>query len=596
MKKFLKHILKSVFSKDTVDKFGMESIQTTQGPRASDVNYDNISKNNYDGAPEDLPQLTFNRFGSVNIDDYVEYESSDRGVDGYIDLSLLSRMLVKLLRNFPEYNNAKVSDFKYTILAANEAPYINCGDGISEILAKYSKINQYKLIPITIYSKKEGYFDYKKCAIGERTAERIHLFSINYSPEEEERELDDYYIYPVSLNLDVLAPGLFFVLDDLDYNNTKPFTLSWKISNGDYVHKGDLICTVQTPFDTRSIHCKKNGYIDIVTTDIPSIRDMNTGLNLSVESSYDLYNIYQDANGLMDKYPSKVKMISDNTTGYKRTYWISLAGISDTRLEGDVYFEMDSEHGQKLYICPQYKDNKILLVVGANSKELKLSIGDQLALLFQDSLLPDQYQIGVFTLSDENVMSSHVLFDSAFEAEITPENLFRLATMNCIRWKLISISNNKTIVRGKNESFWTSINISGIAFNSACWEFEKCLKDNGIDCEPTGEEPFAVYDDDKAFEEMGNFEDDDSCYVYLMEDVANGYYKIGISKKPEYRESTLQSEKPTIELVCMKKFPNRQIALSIEAALHKTYDEKRLRGEWFSLTSSDVVALKATLS
>lgn len=386
MKKFLKHILKSVFSKDTVDKFGMESIQTTQGPRASDVNNDNISKNNYDGAPEDLPQLTFNRFGSVNIDDYVEYESSDRGVDGYIDLSLLSRMLVKLLRNLPEYNNAKVSDFKYTILAANEAPYINCGDGISEILAKYSKINQYKLIPITIYSKKEGYFDYKKCAIGERTAERIHLFSINYSPEEDERELDDYYIYPVSLNLDVLAPGLFFVLEDLDYNNTKPFTLSWQISNGDYVHKGDLICTVQTPFDTRSIHCKKNGYIDIVTTDIPSIRDMNTGLNLSVESSYDLYNIYQDANGLMDKYPSKVKMISDNTTGYKRTYWISLAGISDTRLEGDVYFEMDSEHGQKLYICPQYKDNKILLVVGANSKELKLSIGDQLALLFRKRL------------------------------------------------------------------------------------------------------------------------------------------------------------------------------------------------------------------
>ena len=89
MKKFLKHILKSVFSKDTVDKFGMESIQTTQGPRASDVNYDIISKNYYDGAPEDLPQLTFNRFGSVNIDDYVEYESSDRGVDGYIDLSLL---------------------------------------------------------------------------------------------------------------------------------------------------------------------------------------------------------------------------------------------------------------------------------------------------------------------------------------------------------------------------------------------------------------------------------------------------------------------------------------------------------------------------
>jgi hypothetical protein len=31
----------------------------------------------------------------------------------------------------------------------------------------------------------------------------------------------------------------------------------------------------------------------------------------------------------------------------------------------------------------------------------------------------------------------------------------------------------------------------------------------------------------------------DWCYVYLMKDVSNNYYKIGISKTPEYRERTL---------------------------------------------------------
>lgn len=87
----------------------------------------------------------------------------------------------------------------------------------------------------------------------------------------------------------------------------------------------------------------------------------------------------------------------------------------------------------------------------------------------------------------------------------------------------------------------------------------------------------------------------DPCYVYLMHDLKNGYHKIGISKTPKYREKTLQSEKPTIELVCSKEYPSRKIAEAIEAALHKVYEENRIRGEWFELSDSDVAILKETL-
>lgn len=87
-----------------------------------------------------------------------------------------------------------------------------------------------------------------------------------------------------------------------------------------------------------------------------------------------------------------------------------------------------------------------------------------------------------------------------------------------------------------------------------------------------------------------------SCHVYLMHDESNGFYKIGISNKPEYREHTLQSEKPTIVLVCSKEFPNRSIAEAFEAALHKVYENKRLRGEWFKLDDSDVQDLIVSLS
>ena len=85
------------------------------------------------------------------------------------------------------------------------------------------------------------------------------------------------------------------------------------------------------------------------------------------------------------------------------------------------------------------------------------------------------------------------------------------------------------------------------------------------------------------------------CYVYLMKDTSNGYYKIGISNKPEYREKTLQSEKPTIEMLACKKFPIRKIAEAIESALHNAYSQQRLRGEWFNLNEEDVAAILETL-
>jgi len=87
----------------------------------------------------------------------------------------------------------------------------------------------------------------------------------------------------------------------------------------------------------------------------------------------------------------------------------------------------------------------------------------------------------------------------------------------------------------------------------------------------------------------------DFCFVYLMHDTSNGYYKIGISNKPNYREKTLQSEKPTIEMIISKKFPIRKIAESFEKSLHDVYSEKRIRGEWFSLNENDVQHIKESL-
>jgi T5orf172 domain len=90
--------------------------------------------------------------------------------------------------------------------------------------------------------------------------------------------------------------------------------------------------------------------------------------------------------------------------------------------------------------------------------------------------------------------------------------------------------------------------------------------------------------------------ENEECYVYFMFDKKNSHYKIGISNEPEWREKTLQSEKPTIKLIAAKKFVNRRIAANIEKALHDSYSHKRKRGEWFELDKEDIEEIKITLS
>ena len=38
-----------------------------------------------------------------------------------------------------------------------------------------------------------------------------------------------------------------------------------------------------------------------------------------------------------------------------------------------------------------------------------------------------------------------------------------------------------------------------------------------------------------------------------------------------------------------------KIAMSIESALHSTYNQQRIRGEWFNLSDTDVAAIIETL-
>lgn len=78
-------------------------------------------------------------------------------------------------------------------------------------------------------------------------------------------------------------------------------------------------------------------------------------------------------------------------------------------------------------------------------------------------------------------------------------------------------------------------------------------------------------------------------HIYLMLNQIDGLFKIGRSLNPEYRERTLQSQMPSI----IKIFISPLTFQGNENKLHRIFSEKRVRGEWFRLTESDVEFIKS---
>lgn len=71
--------------------------------------------------------------------------------------------------------------------------------------------------------------------------------------------------------------------------------------------------------------------------------------------------------------------------------------------------------------------------------------------------------------------------------------------------------------------------------------------------------------------------------IYLMANRRNGLTKIGRSENPRFREATLQSEEPEIEMIA-----HWESTPKMEELLHIKFQSKRVRGEWFQLSEEDI--------
>lgn len=278
-----------------------------------------------------------------------------------------------------------------------------------------------------------------------------------------------------------------------------------------------------------------------------------------------LYDVYPDEDKLKNNYPNQIKVITDEFT--KKTLITgNLCGGNVSFRMGIVYMNLECFAG-KNYLLVTYDRKEIIL----NKKcAIHLLMGDE----------------SVITLYMENNPTR--CYNSTFQAKfpLTKHDIAKLEIEDFIRWKITN-EEGIDISQGPNMCCYEYGDYSNLTreisykiFREFVAEFNKLVRENITEYVEEHETPT---------------QQNQPCFVYLMIDTTNNFHKIGISNNPRYREHTLQSDKPTIELICAKEFPSRAIAEAFESALHKTYASKRIRGEWFNLDSSDILELKQAL-
>ena len=77
-------------------------------------------------------------------------------------------------------------------------------------------------------------------------------------------------------------------------------------------------------------------------------------------------------------------------------------------------------------------------------------------------------------------------------------------------------------------------------------------------------------------------------YIYLIQSIENGYYKIGVSKHPKKRVKQLQTGNSS-ELKLIETYQS-EYAHKVERTLQRRYSYLKKEGEWFDLSIKEDVS------
>lgn len=383
---------------------------------------------------------------------------------------------------------------------------------------------------------------------------------------------------------------------DFEAEDDSPcFRYEWKVANFSQVVKDQHICTI---IKNPNRYNRKEYKIYSPSSGIITLSLNGETKDFKCEEEIDNCNeLY-----FFSVYKNKVSLIThhylflDQEERDEFDGTISLTWETGRRLlkceEDESYLddypglEMKADAEKYIIVSLELKNSIPYIVFSVDSKKIRLSNGDSIDMQFMGI-------DGSKTVLNFPITRNHIekkvsnVYDNSFYCELSQDDISCMMNKDCVSWRVRFGKQPFMSVVGSNESIWCPKEYAGDVFRKYASQFMELIEELQNEYTIT----FSSNSNGKQTVAIN-----ETCSVYLMVDTTNGYFKIGISNDPEYREHTLQSEKPTIEKLCAKEYPNRSIASAIESALHKAYESKRLRGEWFALDADDVNAIIATLS
>ena len=348
----------------------------------------------------------------------------------------------------------------------------------------------------------------------------------------------------------------------------------WFKQDGEFIHKGDNILSFSMQNEIINHYAEKEGYLEI-------IKELSTGYfseDKNRISHNNLIYVIRDKEEHKHLFKNIPEIITDEFTGNKLIRWKTVGGnigatsIRTSSLQNDISFEFTFNT----------IDNKDYIVFSFEPSKLKLMKDDVVSFLFEDGRIIN------FIINNPSYKISQYTFQN--KVQITDNELLHFEKEKFLKWKIKSAKTSYEITGGiyyKYSSVKSMINLVFI-IQKLAKEYSELVRTEIPNYKPLIER--------ESFILSNNMTELEECYVYLMIDTINQYHKIGISNKPSWREKTLQSEKPSIELIASKKYVSRRIALSIEKAFHNTFADKRVRGEWFQLDEIEVEEIRITLT
>lgn len=354
---------------------------------------------------------------------------------------------------------------------------------------------------------------------------------------------------------------------------------NWLIEDGSYVEKGDYVYEysnsvlsnaqliglgVKINLTITKHRAEKSGYIDLYFE--------NQGLHIP-KNQLMYFTRDNDQKRADRKFINVPTIVDDEFDNSTKIMWEKVSSIF-SRSEG-ISSKSDDLKVDFLFTI-NYQQNNDYIIFHFSPKQIKPKQNDRVLFLFNNKEIIE-FELTKNPSPIKNSTNNKIL-ESKLLITRTELNLFLNEDLK--KWKIILKKDNREIIGGEigSDKNYRSKNNLKIAIKKFVNEYVSLVKKTIPNYQPLLTRKLSI---DKVFQT-------DHCFVYLMHDTSNGYYKIGISNKPHYREKTLQSEKPTIELIESKKFPIRKIAKSFEKSLHLVFAEKRIRGEWFELNEIDV--------